>query len=115
MSKTSHSKVVVRFPPSPTGQLHIGNVRTALFNYLFARQHDGQFIIRVEDTDKARSKKEYEENMLSGLAWLGLSHDNTDIWHQSERTEIYKKYLHKLIEEGKAYISEETEPEVVEE
>src|SRR5437868_1023733 len=104
-------KVIVRFPPSPTGPLHVGNVRTALFNYLFAKQQDGEFIVRVEDTDKTRSKKQYEEDMLLNLEWLGISHDNEEIWHQSERTEVYKNYLHKLIDSGKAYISQETEGE----
>ena len=104
------NKVITRFPPSPTGTLHIGNVRTALFNYFFARKNKGQFIVRVEDTDKARSKKEYELNMLESLKWLGLSRDG-ELWHQSERTDIYKKYLNKLIDEGKAYISQETEGE----
>ena len=103
-------KVIVRFPPSPTGPLHIGNVRTALFNYLFAKQNNGQFIVRIEDTDRARSKSEYEEEMLDHLKWLGLSRDG-ELWHQTERTEIYKKYLNKLIEEGKAYLSPETEGE----
>lgn len=108
---TNDKKVVVRFPPSPTGPLHVGNVRTALFNYFFARQNGGEFIVRIEDTDKARSKKEYEDNMLESLKWLGLSYDNKEIWHQSERTDIYKTYLHRLIDAGKAYISEETEGE----
>lgn len=102
--------IITRFPPSPTGPLHIGNVRTALFNYLFARQNNGKFVVRVEDTDKARSKKEYEENMLDGLKWLGFSRDG-ELWHQSERTEVYKSYLQKLIDNGKAYISQETEGE----
>lgn len=104
------TSVVTRFPPSPTGPLHVGNVRSALFNYFFARQNGGQFVVRVEDTDKARSKKEYEDDMLDNLAWLGLTRDG-ELWHQSERGEIYKKYLHKLIDDGKAYISIETEGE----
>lgn len=103
-------KIITRFPPSPTGPLHIGNVRTALFNYLFAKQHGGDFIVRIEDTDKARSKKEYEDEMLESLKWLGLKRDG-ELLHQSERTEIYKKYLQKLIHEHKAYISTETEGE----
>src|SRR3989344_2040909 len=103
-------KVITRFPPSPTGPLHIGNVRTALFNYLYARQNNGSFIVRIEDTDKTRSKKEYEDEMLESLEWLGLKRDG-ELLHQSERTEIYKKYLQKLINENKAYISTETEGE----
>lgn len=104
------NKIITRFPPSPTGPLHIGNVRTALFNYFFAKQNEGQFKVRVEDTDKARSKKEYETSMLESLEWLGLSYDG-ELWRQSERSEIYKKYLNKLIKDGKAYISEESEGE----
>ncbi len=100
-------KVVTRFPPSPTGFLHIGRARTALFNYLYARQNRGFFIFRIEDTDKARSKDEYEKDVIKSLHWLGLSHDNHEVWHQSERTNIYKKYLENLIREGKAYISKE--------
>lgn len=104
-------KVVTRFPPSPTGPLHVGNVRTALFNYFFTRQNKGQFIVRVEDTDRARSQKKYEDDMLSTLEWLGLKKDNKEIHHQSERTEVYKKCLHKLIQDEKAFISQETEGE----
>lgn len=100
--------IITRFPPSPTGLVHIGNVRTALFNYLFARHSGGKFILRIEDTDKARSKPEYEKGILESLAWLGLKHDG-EVYRQSERTEIYKKYLDKLISENKAYVSlEET-------
>lgn len=101
-------KVVTRFPPSPTGPLHIGNVRTALFNYLFAKHHGGDFAIRIEDTDKARSKKEYEADMLENLEWLGLRGDGA-LWRQSERAIVYKKYLSKLIDENKAYLSNEIE------
>jgi glutamyl/glutaminyl-tRNA synthetase len=111
MNNNTEKKVITRFPPSPTGPLHIGNVRTALFCFLYARQHDGEFLVRVEDTDKARSEKKYEENMLSGLVWLGLTHDEKELLHQSERTAVYKSYLDKLIADGKAYISQETEGE----
>lgn len=104
-------KVVTRFPPSPTGNLHIGGVRTALFNYLFARHHGGSFLLRIEDTDKERSKKEYETNILESLTWLGLQHDNKTIPRQSERNEIYKKYLKQLVDSGKAFVSKETEGE----
>ncbi len=103
-------KIKTRFAPSPTGHLHIGNVRTALFNYFFAKKNDGEFIIRVEDTDKVRSKKEYEEDMLKSLNWLGVEYGG-DIWHQSKRKEKYKEYLNRLIEDNKAYISQETEGE----
>jgi glutamyl/glutaminyl-tRNA synthetase len=98
-------KIVVRIAPSPTGNLHIGTARTALFNFLFARQNNGTFIVRIEDTDKERSKKEYEDNILDGFKWLGISHDA--FYRQSEREEIYKSYLKKLIEDGYAYISKE--------
>ncbi|MEK7176759.1 MAG: glutamate--tRNA ligase family protein [Patescibacteria group bacterium] len=103
-------KVITRFPPSPTGPLHIGNVRTALFNYLFAKHNGGKFILRIEDTDKARSKEEFEKGMLEGLEWLGLKWDNKPE-RQSERTGVYKKYLEKLIKEDKVYVSLETEGE----
>lgn len=100
------NKIVVRFAPSPTGNLHIGSVRTALFNYLFARQHGGEFRLRIEDTDRERSTKEYTQNILEGLAWLGIEHDG-DIPHQSERGEIYRKHTEHLIEIGAAYVSKE--------
>lgn len=99
--------VVTRFAPSPTGFFTLGNCRTALFNYLYARQHEGKFILRIEDTDKERSKKEYEDDILENFKWLGFSYDEYS--RQSERGEIYKRYLEKLITEGKAYVSKETE------
>lgn len=98
--------VVTRMAPSPTGKFHIGSVRTTLFNYLFARAHNGKFIIRSEDTDKERSKPEYEKNMLDSLSWLGMEHD--EFYRQSERTEIYKEHIAKLIETGHAYEAEES-------
>ncbi len=101
---------IVRFAPSPTGNLHIGSVRTALFNYLFARQNGGKMLLRIEDTDRERSTKEYTKNILEGLAWLGIEHDG-DIPHQSERGEIYCKHTEHLIETGAAYISQEGERE----
>ncbi len=103
-------QIITRFPPSPTGPIHIGNVRTALFNYLFARHHSGLFILRIEDTDRARSKPEFEKGIIENLAWLGLEHDG-EILRQSERGEVYKKYLDKLISEGTAYLSLEDEGE----
>jgi nondiscriminating glutamyl-tRNA synthetase len=97
-------QVVVRFPPSPTGEIHIGNVRTLLFNYLFAKKNNGQIVFRFEDTDKERSKKEYEQPMLDALHTLGLSWENEGReFRQSERVEIYRKYLHLLVENGLAY------------
>ncbi|HEY4483681.1 MAG TPA: glutamate--tRNA ligase [Candidatus Paceibacterota bacterium] len=99
------NKIRTRIAPSPTGWLHIGTARTALFNYIFAKQNDGDFILRIEDTDKERSKIEYEENIYEALAWLGLSY--TEVYRQSERTAIYKDYLKKMVDEGFAYISDE--------
>ncbi|MEI6400103.1 MAG: glutamate--tRNA ligase family protein [bacterium] len=98
-------KVVTRFAPSPTGHLHIGGVRSALFNYLWARKHGGEFLLRIEDTDKERSKKEFEDSILESFKWLGLSYDA--MYRQSENTEVYKKYLEQLIADDKAYISKE--------
>lgn len=100
----------VRIAPSPTGYLHIGNVRTAIFNWAFARQNGGKFILRIEDTDKERSEKEYEDDVLEGLRWLGLEWDEGPDkgggfgpYRQSERTDIYKKYLEKLLNDNRAY------------
>ncbi len=95
--------VKVRFAPSPTGNLHIGGARTALFNWLFARHLGGEFILRIEDTDLERSKKEYEQNILDGLSWLGIAWDNAQLFRQTERLPIYKKYLQALLTDGKAF------------
>ncbi len=92
----------VRFAPSPTGKLHIGSVRSALFNWLFARHNAGKFFLRIEDTDKERSKKEYEDEIIEGLKWLGIEWDG-EIYRQSERGKYYRKNLEKLLEEGRAY------------
>lgn len=102
---TMNEKIITRIAPSPTGYLHIGTARTALFNYLFARQRGGIFIIRSEDTDKARSTKEFETEILEGLEWLGFEHDI--FYRQSERTDIYQNHLETLIETDKAYLSNE--------
>ena len=93
---------ITRFAPSPTGNLHIGGVRTALFNFVFSKQAGGLFLIRIEDTDRERSKKEYEEDIISGLEWLGISADKTPI-RQSERSDVYQKAAEKLIDSGNAY------------
>ncbi len=106
--------VRVRIAPSPTGFLHVGTARTALFNWLFAKNKNGRFVVRVEDTDKIRSEKKFEEDILSALAWLGLDFDEGPLpgggykgeygpYRQSERTEIYKRYLNALLQEKKAY------------
>ena len=99
------TQIVTRFAPSPTGLLHAGNYRTAVFSYLFARQRGGKFILRIEDTDKERSKKEYEDNILESLKWLGLDYD--EFHRQSERAPAHKKYLKQLIDGGFAYVSKE--------
>ena len=99
------SAVITRIPPSPTGRFHVGTARTALFNYLFARHNGGQFIFRSEDTDRTRSKKEYEDEIIAGLEWLGLSYDGFS--RQSEHTSRYKELLEKLVDEDKAFISKE--------
>lgn len=113
--------VRVRLAPSPTGPIHLGTARTALFNWVFAKQNQGVFILRIEDTDRERSRKEYDDNIIDGLNWLGLNWDegpeaatggkrpaagyrgNYGPYRQSERTEIYKEYLTKLLTKGKAY------------
>ena len=95
-------KVVTRFAPSPTGTLHIGGVRTALFNYVFAKQNDGLFLVRIEDTDRERSTKEFEQNILDNLSSIGLDPDEIPI-NQSERNDIYIKAAEKIIETGNAY------------
>lgn len=91
-----------RFSPSPTGQMHLGNVRTALFSYLLARKHQGHFLLRVEDSDKARSKTEFTELLKTDLNWLGLNWDEGP-YYQSERTEIYQKYYQRLEEQELVY------------
>jgi len=101
--------VVTRFPPSPTGFFHIGSARTALFNYLFAASEGGTMYLRFEDTDRERSKKEYEEDILAGLDWLGISYSLASPLRQSEKTDEYRSHLHALIEKGFAYEAEEAE------
>jgi glutamyl-tRNA synthetase len=100
-----NDKVVTRFAPSPTGNLHCGAYRTAIFSYLYARKNKGEFILRIEDTDKERSKKEYEDNILESLKWLGLEHDH--FYRQSEHVNRHKEVLSAMIEKGHAYISRE--------
>ncbi|HXV18826.1 MAG TPA: glutamate--tRNA ligase [Candidatus Omnitrophota bacterium] len=98
--------VKVRFAPSPTGFLHIGSARTALFNWLFARHEGGQFFLRIEDTDKERSKQEFLDEILDSLKWLGLNWDG-ELVFQSKRTDYYRSMAQKLIEKGLAYPEEQ--------
>ncbi len=100
-----NTPIVTRFAPSPTGFLHIGNYRTAVFAYLYAKKLGGKFILRIEDTDKERSKQEFADNILESLAWLGLSYD--ELFIQSKNVDSHTKYLQKIIDEGNAYISKE--------
>lgn len=97
--------VITRFPPSPTGHLHLGGARTALFNYLFAKKAGGKFILRFEDTDRERSREEYVTSILEALKWLGLNWDEGPFF-QSKRLELYQEYAKRLYEEGKAYYCE---------
>jgi len=94
--------VRVRFAPSPTGHLHIGGARTALFNWLFARHNNGIFILRIEDTDKTRSTEEYIDSIMEGMKWLNLDWDEGP-YRQTDRFDVYRDYCKKLLEEGKAY------------
>ena len=98
-------QVIVRMAPSPTGNFHVGSARTALFNFLFARKNNGKFILRIEDTDKERSKKEFEDDIFESLEWLGLKHDES--YRQSERGEVYKSYIEKMLDEGSVYESDD--------
>ncbi|MCR4918730.1 MAG: glutamate--tRNA ligase [Prevotella sp.] len=112
-------RVRVRFAPSPTGPLHIGGVRTALYNYLFARQHGGDLVFRIEDTDSARFVPGAEEYILESFRWLGIQFDegvsfggDKGPYRQSERRDIYKQYVRQLLDTGKAYIAFDTPEEL---
>ncbi|RYY82228.1 MAG: glutamate--tRNA ligase, partial [Chitinophagaceae bacterium] len=112
-------KVRVRFAPSPTGGLHLGGVRTVLYNYLFARQHGGDFVLRIEDTDQSRYVAGAEEYIYETLAWCGLEPDESPLkggphgpYRQSERKEIYRAYAERLVAEGKAYYAFDTPGEL---
>lgn len=102
--------VLVRFAPSPTGLLHVGNARTAVLNYLFARKANGKFLLRIDDTDAGRSKREFEDSIIADLAWLGLLHDV--FARQSEREERYRAAAERLKETGKLYPAYETPEEL---
>jgi glutamyl-tRNA synthetase len=105
------TQIVTRFPPSPTGYLHIGGARTALFNYLYARQNNGKFVLRIEDTDQARSTSEMTDAIIDAMHWLGLDFDEGP-YFQSERGDIYNGYVDKLLETGGAYYCSCTPEEV---
>ena len=116
------SNIRVRIAPSPTGFLHIGTARTALFNYLFARNRGGKFIVRIEDTDVVRSRRKYEKNIFEGLGWLGIEADESPEaggpfapYRQSERSGIYRKYIEKLLAEDKAFYCFHLEKELEDE
>lgn len=115
----SERKVRVRFAPSPTGPLHIGGVRTALYNYLFARQHGGDLVFRIEDTDSHRFVPGAEDYIIESFKWLGIKFDegvsfggNYGPYRQSERRKIYKKYVQQLLDNGKAYLAFDTPEEL---
>ncbi|NHX27964.1 glutamate--tRNA ligase, partial [Escherichia coli] len=107
----SDTPVVTRFAPSPTGYLHIGGARTALFNWLFARGRGGKFLLRIEDTDRARSTPEATEAILKGLTWLGLDWDGEPI-SQFARADRHAEVAHQLLAEGKAYKCFATQDEI---
>jgi glutamyl-tRNA synthetase len=104
-------KVITRFAPSPTGYLHIGGARTALFNYLFARHHQGKFLLRIEDTDRARSTEPAIEAIINGLKWLGLEW-NGEVIYQFARAQRHQEIAHQLVKEGKAYLCFTSQEEV---
>ena len=111
----SNNKVRVRFAPSPTGGLHLGGVRTVLYNYLFARHHGGDFVLRIEDTDQSRFVAGAEEYIMQCLDWCGIQPDESPLkpgaygpYRQSERKPIYAQYAHQLVEQGNAYIAFDT-------
>jgi len=99
------TKMVTRIAPSPTGRMHVGTARTALFNFLLARHHGGRFIVRIEDTDPTRDKPEFEKDILDNLAWLGIEAD--EIHHQSHERAAHVAAIEKLVESGNAYVSKE--------
>ncbi|GIT74578.1 MAG: hypothetical protein Ct9H300mP29_5720 [Candidatus Neomarinimicrobiota bacterium] len=97
-----NSSIKVRFAPSPTGELHLGGIRTALFNWLFAKKQDGKFFLRIEDTDLKRSKEKFTEQILDSLKWLGL-HWDQPLMYQSQRMDTYKERVKDLLKSGKVY------------
>ena len=107
----TNSVVRARFAPSPTGYLHIGGARTALFNWIFARQQGGDFVLRIEDTDSERSRPELIDVIFRALEWLGLDWDGTPV-HQSERAHLYADAISQLLAQGDAYWCQCTPDEV---
>src|SRR6185436_5128115 len=108
----SSPSIVTRFAPSPTGYLHVGGARTALFNWLLARHAGGKYLLRIEDTDLARSTQEAVDTLLEDLAWLGLNHDNAELVFQSKRKTIYDSLIDQLLASGRAYEAYETDAEL---
>src|SRR5436190_2082287 len=104
-------KIRTRFAPSPTGYLHVGGVRTALFAWLLAKQSGGGFLLRIEDTDRNRHVEEAEQHIIDSLKWLGIESDEPVV-HQSQRLDIYKKWAEKLVESGRAYADPTSEEEL---
>ena len=110
MTQNPSKPIRVRFAPSPTGRTHLGSGRTALYNYLLARQNGGQFILRIEDTDRKRYNPESEQELIDSLHWLGIDWDEgPDVggphapYHQSQRKDIYLQYAQQLVDSGHAY------------
>src|SRR5512145_1741057 len=104
-------EVRVRFAPSPTGFLHVGGARTAIFNWLFARNRGGKFLLRIEDTDPERSKSELTQQILRSMHWLGMDADEPVVY-QSDNIERYRQVVYDLVSKGKAYLAFETPEEL---
>jgi glutamyl-tRNA synthetase len=103
MATTDSPTIVTRFAPSPTGYLHVGGARTALFSWLLARHYGGRFLLRIEDTDLARSTEQAAQQLLEDLRWLGLHWDNAELVYQSRRLDTYNRIIDDLIARGLAY------------
>ncbi|MGD1971375.1 MAG: glutamate--tRNA ligase family protein, partial [Desulfobacterales bacterium] len=100
--ETKNDLIVTRFPPSPTGFLHVGNARTAIFNWLYARRMKGKFVLRIEDTDTERSTQQAIDAIFEALEWLGIDWDEGP-YYQTKRLDIYHQYLERLVDSGHAY------------
>ena len=111
MNNSIKTRTITRFAPSPTGYLHLGGARTALFNWIFAKKFDGKFLLRIEDTDKSRLNKKALSAIFEGLKWLGINWDD-DVIYQSNRNKEYRAVVEKLIKEGKAYRCYSTKEEI---